>query len=82
MKKAVAWYERIAGAKVNFDQSEGLRLGAWTGSDKGRGRGVLCVYLPLDPLLIVCTSSAKGSSAGASTISHQITLGRAKADGP
>ena len=26
-------YERIVGAKVNFDKSEGLRLGAWRGSD-------------------------------------------------
>ena len=33
VKKAVAEYKRIAGAKVNFDKSEGLRLGAWTGSD-------------------------------------------------
>ena len=33
MKKAVSEYERIAGAKVNFDKSEGLRLGAWRGSD-------------------------------------------------
>ena len=31
MKKAVDEYERIADAKVNFDKSEGLRLGAWTG---------------------------------------------------
>ena len=33
VKKAVCEYERIAGAKVNFDKSEGLRLGAWRGSD-------------------------------------------------
>ena len=33
VKKAVSEYERIAGAKVNFDKSEGLRLGAWRGSD-------------------------------------------------
>ena len=33
MKKAVSEYERIAGAKVNFDKSEGLRLGAWRGSN-------------------------------------------------
>ena len=33
MKKAVAEYERIAGTKVNFVKSEGLRLGEWTGSD-------------------------------------------------
>ena len=26
MKEAVVEYERIAGAKVNFDKSEGLRL--------------------------------------------------------
>ena len=32
-KKAVDKYERIAGAKVNFDKNEGLRLGAWRGSD-------------------------------------------------
>ena len=29
VKKAVGEYERIAGAKVNFDKSEGLRLGDW-----------------------------------------------------
>ena len=33
VKKAVGEYEWIAGAKVNFDKSEGLRLGAWRGSD-------------------------------------------------
>ena len=33
MKKAVSEYERIAGAKVNFDKSEGLRLGAWRGNN-------------------------------------------------
>ena len=33
VKKAVSEYERIAGAKVNFDKSEGLWLGAWRGSD-------------------------------------------------
>ena len=33
VKKAVGEYERIAEAKVNFDKSEGLRLGAWKGSD-------------------------------------------------
>ena len=32
VKKAVGEYERIAGAKVNFDKSKGLRLGAWRGS--------------------------------------------------
>ena len=32
-KKAVAEYEQIVGVKVNFDKSEGLRLGAWMGSD-------------------------------------------------
>ena len=33
VKKAVSEYEQIAGAKVNFDKSEGLRLGAWRGSN-------------------------------------------------
>ena len=33
VKKAVVEYERIAGAKVNFDKSESLRLGAWRGSN-------------------------------------------------
>ena len=33
VKMAVSEYERIAGAKVNFDKSEGLRLGAWRGSN-------------------------------------------------
>ena len=32
VKMAVERYEKVAGAKVNFDKSEGLRLGAWTGS--------------------------------------------------
>ena len=32
MKKAVARYKKVAGAKVNFDKSEGLWLGAWRGS--------------------------------------------------
>ena len=30
-------YEWIAGVKVNFDKSEGLRLGPWRGSDTLRG---------------------------------------------
>ena len=33
VKKAFGEYERITGAKVNFDKSEGLRLGAWRGSN-------------------------------------------------
>ena len=33
VKKAVSEYERIVGAKVNFDKSERLRIGAWRGSD-------------------------------------------------
>ena len=33
VKKAVGEYERITEAKVNFDKSEGLWLGAWRGSD-------------------------------------------------
>ena len=37
VKKAVGEYERIAGAKVNFDKSEGLRLGGWRGRDNFPG---------------------------------------------
>ena len=33
VKKVVSEYERIAGAKVNFDKSESLQLGAWRGSN-------------------------------------------------
>ena len=33
VKKAVGEYEWITGAKVNFNKSEGLRLGAWRGSN-------------------------------------------------
>ena len=33
VKEAVVEYEWIAGAKVNFEKSEGLRLGAWRGSN-------------------------------------------------
>ena len=32
VKEAVSNYKKVAGAKVNFDKSEGLRLGAWRGS--------------------------------------------------
>ena len=31
VKKAVERYEEVAGAKINFDKSEGVRLGAWRG---------------------------------------------------
>ena len=31
--KKVGEYERIAGAKVNFDKSKGLQLGAWRSND-------------------------------------------------
>ena len=33
VKKAVKSYEKVAGAKVNFDKSEGLWLGAWRWGD-------------------------------------------------
>ena len=33
MKKAVTAYKRIAGTKVNFDKSKGLRLGDSKGSN-------------------------------------------------
>ena len=29
VKKAVARYEQIGGAKINFDKCEGLQLGSW-----------------------------------------------------
>ena len=32
VNEAVASYEKVAGAKVNFDKSEGLWLGTWRGS--------------------------------------------------
>ena len=32
MKMSVARYEKVEGTKVNFDKSEGLRLGAWKSS--------------------------------------------------
>ena len=32
VKKTAARYEHIVGAKINFDESEGLWLGAWKGS--------------------------------------------------
>ena len=31
MKKAIVWYEQVAGAKINFEKSKGLWLGAWRG---------------------------------------------------
>ena len=43
--------------------------------------GVRRVHLPLHPLPLVCTSSVQESSASASTINPQITLGRPNADG-
>ena len=73
MKKVIAKYKQIAGAKINFDKSEGLQVGAWAfplewqtrphpqgvaQARKWQGRGVCRVYLPLDPLPFVCASSA------------------------
>ena len=37
VKEAVVEYERIAGARVNFDKSEGLQLGSWRGRNTLRG---------------------------------------------
>ena len=79
---------RDALKQVGFNKSPGLdglpyevylRLPHMFGRASG---SVRCVHLTLDPLPIVCTSSACGSSAGATTIPHQIVLGRSKADGP
>ena len=36
-KKAVERYEKVAGAKVNFEKSQGLRLGAWRGASPYQG---------------------------------------------
>ena len=36
VKMAVERYENVVGAKVNFDKSEGLRLGAWRGRSPAR----------------------------------------------
>ena len=47
---------------------------------KRQGGGVRRVDLPIDPLPIVYTSSAWSSSAGATTIPHQIVLGRSKTE--
>ena len=41
VKKVIGEYERIAGAKVNFDKSECLRHGAWRGS--GTLPGPVCI---------------------------------------
>ena len=48
VKEAVVENERIAGAKVNFDKSEGLQLGAWRGSNTLPGPfrwsdGLVCI---------------------------------------
>ena len=37
VKMAVERYEKVAGAKVNFDKSEGLQLGAWRGASPYQG---------------------------------------------
>ena len=37
VKMAVERYEKVAGAKINFDKSEGLRLGAWRGAFSCQG---------------------------------------------
>ena len=125
VKKAVARYDQIAGAKINFDKSEGLRLSAWRvgvplpetflwsdgpvrilevwfGPDlqvernwsevQAKVDAQLCTWLRRRLSLktgwrcapcassswsfTVCISSAKESSAGATTIPLQITLRR------
>ena len=53
MKKVVARYKKVAGAKVNFDKSEGSRLGAWRGS------------VPL-PVMVLSTSLGCGSGPASS----------------
>ena len=45
VKKAVSEYERIAGAKVNFDKSEGLLLGAWRGSNTSKVNAQVGIWL-------------------------------------
>ena len=37
MKKVVVRYEQIPGAKINFDKSKSLQLGAWKGGDPQPG---------------------------------------------
>ena len=49
VKKAVARYGQKAGAKINFDKSEGLRLGAWKGGVPLPGPfclsdGLICIF--------------------------------------
>ena len=49
---------------------------------KVQGVGVRRIYLPLDPLLAVCTFLTSGLSAGSAKIPHHVCLARSKADGP
>ena len=67
-----------SGAKLVEDTSDGRSAGGYLASKtfvlKGPGGGARRLHLPLDPLPLVRTSSAKGSPAGANTISLQIAL--------
>ena len=75
VKKAVARYEAVTGAKVNFDKSEGLRLGA-------RRDGVSPAWIP--PLerptgVKLIGSTDKSRSAGWYLASRGLSLkGRAE----
>ena len=65
VKKAVGEYERIAGAKVNLDKSEGLQLGAWRG-----------IAIPFQGPSTGMTDPSASSGCGSSPTSNWSEIGR------
>ena len=84
VKKAVAEYERIAGAKVNFDKSECLELDAWRCSDtqprsfrwSNRPVCILGVWFVLDLQLAskLVGGTGEGGCSGGNLASKEVVL--------
>ena len=72
VKMAVARYEKVAGAKVNFDKSEGLQLGAWRGASPCQGPSAKVTVPSAGAKLI--GSTGKGRSAGGCLASKEVVL--------
>ena len=64
VKKAVARYEQIAGAKISFDKSEGLWLGAWR------------VAFPCQVLSAGGMDTSASSGCGLCLASYRIEIGQ------
>ena len=73
VKKVVSEYERIAGAKVNFDKSEGLQLGTWRDSDT-LPEPFRWSNRPVRILRVCFGSTGSGGCSGGNLASKEVVL--------